>query len=112
MNLPHLLVAVVAHEQEEAAIRILREEGVDGVTALSGKGIGFPGHKTFFGLTYQGFETVLIGLAAAGMAKHVADRLNHELELMQPFQGLAFVLPLEEIGGVYSPSSDQTTDPS
>jgi hypothetical protein len=57
---PTLLIAVVSDPLEEQAIAIAREEGLQGVTILPGRGIGFPEHSTFFGLTFQGLEKVLI----------------------------------------------------
>lgn len=113
MDVPRLLVAVVAHEMEEQALRILHEEEVHGVTVLSGQGIGFPEHMTIFGLTYKGFLSALVSLVPDEHAQSVAERLNHELRLLQPFQGLAFVLPLEEIRGSdpVLPGANSTGEP-
>jgi hypothetical protein len=95
-----LLVAVVADEMEEQALAILREEGVQGVTLLSARGIGFPEHMTFFGLTYRGLETVLACALDDASAEHIAERLNRELHLLEPFRGLAFCLPVSHAGGI------------
>lgn len=95
-----LLVAVVADELEGAALEVARSEGARGVTMLSARGIGFPEHVTFFGLTYRGLETVLLWVLDETTAARVSDRLNSELELLQPFKGLAFTLPVSETGGI------------
>ena len=95
-----LLLAVVADEMEEQAVAILREEGVRGVTILSGRGIGFPEHMTFFGVTYRGLESVLACLLDDDAAERIAERLNRELDLLKPFRGLAFCLSANRSGGI------------
>ncbi|RLK51065.1 nitrogen regulatory protein P-II family [Alkalispirillum mobile] len=95
-----LLVAVIADELEERAIKIAREEGARGVTILSGRGIGFPERITFFGLTYRGLTKILLWVLPEAAADLIAERLNRELDLLRPDQGLAFVLPVSETGGV------------
>ncbi|HSP01473.1 MAG TPA: hypothetical protein VLN90_08440 [Thioalkalivibrio sp.] len=95
-----LLVAVVADELEERAEAIIREEGGQGVTILPGRGLGFPEHKTFYGLTYVGLEKILLCPLDDITAERAAGRLNRELELLRPFQGLAFTLKLGATGGM------------
>jgi hypothetical protein len=95
-----LLVAVVAHELEEAAREIAREEGARGMTLLPARGMNFPEHVTFFGLTYLGIESVLLALLDEATAVRIAERMNLELELLKPFQGLAFCLPVDGTGGI------------
>ncbi|OOG24060.1 hypothetical protein B1C78_09595 [Thioalkalivibrio denitrificans] len=95
-----VLVAVVADEMEEQALAILREEGARGVTIASGRGIGFPEHMTFFGLTYRGLESVLVCVLDDDTAERIAERLNRELSLLEPFKGLAFSLPVGHSGGI------------
>jgi len=95
-----LLVAVVADELEEAAREIARREGARGMTLLSARGLSFPEHITFFGLTYLGVETVLVALLDEATAARVAERMNVELKLLEPFKGLAFCLPVSGTGGI------------
>lgn len=100
-----LLLVVVADELEERAMAIVREEGIAAVTALAARGIGFPEHMTFFGLTYRGLEKVLMCVTDRDTAVRTADRLNRELDLLAPFQGLAMSLDIgrAEGGGVAAP---------
>ena len=95
-----LLVAVVADELEEPAREIAREEGARGMTLLPARGMNFPEHITFFGLTYFGIETILVALLDEATAVRVAERMNVELKLLEPFQGLAFCLPVDGTGGI------------
>ena len=95
-----LLVAVVAHELEEAAREIARQEGARGMTLLDARGMNFPEHVTFFGLTYLGLETALLALLDEATAVRIAERMNIELQLLEPFKGLAFCVPVHGTGGI------------
>lgn len=96
----NLLVAVLADDMEEAAIEIARQEGVRGLTVLPARGLNYPEHVTFFGNTYLGLEVALLMVLDRVTAGRLAERLNKELDLLQPFKGLAFCLPLEGVGGL------------
>ena len=95
-----LLIAAVADELEEAALAVAREEGARGVTILPSRGIGFPEHITFLGVTYRGIGVVLLWVLDGERATRIARRLNRELDLLKPFQGLAFVAPVDATGGI------------
>jgi len=95
-----LLVAVVADELEEAAREIARQEGARGMTLLDARGLNFPEHVTFFGLTYLGIEAVLLALVDETIAVRIAERMNVELKLLEPFRGLAFCVPVYGTGGI------------
>jgi hypothetical protein len=94
-----LLVAVLADEMEEAAIEVARQEGVRGLTVLPARGLNYPEHVTFFGNSYLGLEVALLMVLDRVTATRIAERLNVELDLLKPFRGLAFCLPLEGVGG-------------
>lgn len=95
-----LLVAVVSDALEEKAIAIAREEGAYGVTILPARGIGFPEHMTFFGLTYRGLEKALVWLLDRELAERIAERLNRELDLLAPQRGLAFCVAVDQVVGI------------
>lgn len=95
-----LLVAAVADELEDRAMAIARSEGALGVTVADARGLGFPEHISFFGLTYVGREKLLLVLCEAARAEHIAERMNTELGLLAPFQGLAFCMEVEDHAGL------------
>lgn len=89
---PILLIAIIASDLEERAVHIAAEEGAPRPSLHEGFGIGFPEHMRFFGVTYQGLESVCIWKTDAVRAECIARRLNLELDLLQPYNGLAFTL--------------------
>ena len=94
-----LLLAVVADELEEKAVAIAEEEGARNVTVVPAHGLGFPEHMTFFGLTYRGIESVVLAVLERPVGDRIVARLNRELDLIAPFQGLAFCLEIDHVAG-------------
>ncbi|MFN3987094.1 MAG: transcriptional regulator [Rhodocyclaceae bacterium] len=96
-----LVVAVVADALEERAIDIARRQGVEGVTILPARGINFPEHMTFFNLTFEGAEKVLLWITdSTTSGEALAAALNVELDLLKPMSGLAFVARIEHLAGL------------
>ncbi|WP_180683019.1 P-II family nitrogen regulator [Tepidicella baoligensis] len=95
-----VLVAILAEELEEQAIDVARRSGASGVTILGGKGIGAKEKKTFFGLTVEGSQSVLVFVLEKKLSVQVLKNISKELELDQQSRGVVFTLPLEHITGI------------
>lgn len=94
------LVAILAEDLEEKAIEVAKEAGAAGVTILAGRGIGAKEKKTFFGLTYEGGQAILLFVLERKLSLAVLKQLSRELELGKDSSGVAFTLPLEHIAGI------------
>jgi len=94
------LVAVLAEDMEEAAIDSARRAGAGGVTILGGRGIGTEQKKTFFGLTYEGSQSILLFVLEKKLSVHVLKALSRDLELESNSKGVVFTLALEHIAGI------------
>lgn len=95
-----VVVAIVADDLEEKAIDSARKAGAGGVTIVSGRGIGAEQKKTFFGLTYQGSQVVLICIVEKKLSIAIMKALTEELDLKKNSKGVVFTLPLEHIAGI------------
>ncbi|NPA53495.1 MAG: transcriptional regulator [Aquificae bacterium] len=95
-----VLVAIVSEELEDKAIDVAKQAGAGGVTILHGTGIGLKEKKIFFGLTYEGRESILVFVLERKLSLEVLKALNKELELEKEDHGLAFVLPIEHLAGI------------
>ena len=95
-----VLVAIIAEELEDKAIEIAKNKGAGGVTILTARGIGAKEKKTFFGLTYEGRESVLIYILERRLALEVLKALNKELKLEEEDHGIAFTIPIEHLAGI------------
>jgi len=95
-----VLVAIVSEELEDKAIDIAKKAGAGGVTIIHGTGIGLKEKKIFFGLTYEGRESILIFVLERKLSLEVLKALDRELELEKEDHGLAFVIPIEHLAGI------------
>jgi nitrogen regulatory protein PII len=94
------VVAIVAEEHEDLAIDIAKANGAGGVTVLKGRGLGLGDKTTFFGLTYERSDSVLIFVMEKRSALKVIKAITQELELDKSGNGLIFSLPIEHLSGI------------
>lgn len=94
------LVAILADDLEEQAIQSAREAGAGGVTILDARGIGTREKETFFGLTYEGSQSLLLFVLEQELSMQVLKRLTRDLELDTHSKGVVFTLPLENVVGI------------
>lgn len=95
-----VLVAILAEDLEEQAITSAKDAGAGGITILNGRGLGAEQKKTFFGLTYEGSQSVLILVLEKKLSLQVMKRLVRDLDLNNDSRGVVFTLPLEHIAGI------------
>jgi len=95
------LVAIVPEDLEQTCIDAARDLGAGGVTLMSGRGISNTARKTFFGLTYDGSQSVLLMILEKSLSLEVLRGIQ---KIIMPdgedSQGLVFTLPLEHLGGI------------
>ncbi|WP_200763672.1 P-II family nitrogen regulator [Nitrosophilus alvini] len=95
-----VLVAIVDNELEEKAIEIAKQNGAGGVTILNGRGRGLKEKKIFFGLTYEGTQSILLFILEKKISVDVMKAMIKELELKKEGNGIVFSLPVEHIAGI------------
>ncbi|HRQ55901.1 MAG TPA: transcriptional regulator [Azoarcus taiwanensis] len=95
-----VLVAILAEDLEEQAIDVAKRAGAGGVTILDARGIGAKEKKTFFGLTYEGSQSVLIMVLEKKLSLTVLKNISRELDLKNNTRGVVFTIPLEHIAGI------------
>lgn len=95
-----VLVAMLAEDLEEQAIGSAKKAGAGGITILNGRGMGAETKKTFFGLTYEGSQSVLILVLEKKLSLRVMKALVKDLDLNNHSRGVVFTLPLEHIAGI------------
>lgn len=95
-----VLVAMLAEDLEEQAIESAKASGAGGITILNGRGLGAEQKKTFFGLTYEGSQSVLILVLEKKLSLRVMKTLVKDLDLNNHSRGVVFTLPLEHIAGI------------
>lgn len=96
-----VLIGIVPENLEQDCIDAAREAGAGGITVLAGRGISNQTRKTFFGLTYDGSQRILIMVLEKSLS---LDILKTVQKIIMPdgsdSQGLVFTIPLEHLGGI------------
>lgn len=95
-----VLVAILAEDMEDKAIDTARNQGAGAVSILSARGLAADSKKTFFGLTYEGAQSVLLFVLEKRLSLQVLKSLTRELDLENDPRGIAFTVPLEHLGGI------------
>lgn len=95
-----VLVAILAEDLEEQAIDVAKRAGAGGVTILDARGIGAKEKKTFFGLTYEGSQSVLVMVLEKKLSLTILKDISRELDLKNTTRGVVFTIPLEHIAGI------------
>ncbi|WP_163558870.1 transcriptional regulator [Halomonas sp. NO4] len=96
-----LLVAIVPEDMEQECIDAATEAGAVGMTLMTGRGIGGERKKTFFGLTYEGSQSILLMTLEKSLSLKVLKAIRHVLNPTgEDSKGLVMTLPVEHLGGI------------
>ncbi len=95
------LVAIVAEEQEEEAIKMAKEAGAGAVTILKGRNLGLKEKKIFFGLTLEENISLLLFVLPRKISLLVLKKLRKGLDIDNAQNSsLIFTLPLGHVAGL------------
>lgn len=97
-----LVIAIVSESLEDRAIDVAKANGAGGVTVFKGRGMGLNEKKTFFGLTYERSESVLLFILEKRMSVKVMKALTQELQLEAHGNGIVFTIPIDHLAGIPS----------
>lgn len=95
-----LVVAIVEEELEDKAIDIAKSNGAGGVTIMKGSGMGLDEKKTFFNLTYERPESILLFILEKRTSVKVMKALNHQLNFESEGKGIVATMPIEHLAGI------------
>lgn len=95
-----VLVAILAEDLEEKAIDAAKQAGAGGATILDARGIAAKEKRTFFGLTYEGSQSVLLFVLERKLSLQVMKAISEELKLKEHSRGVVFTVPLEHLAGI------------
>ncbi|HBD21506.1 transcriptional regulator [Dietzia maris] len=94
------VVVIAPPDLEDTAIEIAQRAGATGVTIMEGKGIGGEEKKTFFGLTFEGSQSVLLMVVGTHLATPILKALHEILVDGDNSRGIAFNVPVEHLTGI------------
>jgi len=94
------IVVIAPEELEQQAIEDAKAAGATGITILSGRGIGGEAKKTFFGMTFEGSQSVLLMIVAKHISLPILKKMQALLVSEGKSSGIAFTVPIEHLTGL------------
>lgn len=94
------LIAIVPDELEQHTIASARQAGACGITLLSARGMGTEEKKSFFGLTFEGSQSVLLIILEQRLSLRVLKSIQALLKQDDNSRGVVFTCPIEHIAGI------------
>ncbi|WP_026552215.1 hypothetical protein [Arthrobacter sp. H20] len=94
------ILVIAPEDLEDRVITEAQRVGATGVTILPGKGIGGEARKTFFGLTFEGSQSVLLMVVGSHLTTPILRIMHETLISGADSRGLAFALPIEHLTGI------------
>ena len=94
------IVVIAPDDLEDRIIEHAQGAGATGVTILPGKGLGGEARKTFFGLTFEGTQSVLLMVVGSHLGAPILKELHSILVKGTESRGLAFAVPIEHLTGI------------
>ena len=94
------ILVIAPEDLEDRVITQAQRVGATGVTILPGKGIGGEAKKTFFGLTFEGSQSVLLMVVGSHLTAPILKEMHKTLVSGTESRGLAFAVPIEHLTGI------------
>ncbi|MEX5294093.1 transcriptional regulator [Kocuria sp. CPCC 205268] len=94
------VVVIAPDDLEDTVIEQAQRAGATGVTILPGKGIGGETKRTFFGLTFEGAQTVLLMVVGTHLATPILKAMHELLVDEDGTRGIAFTVPIDHLTGI------------
>lgn len=94
------IVVIAPEDLEQQAIDDAKAAGATGITILSGRGIGGETKKTFFGMTFEGSQSVLLMVVAKHLSMPILKKMQQVLVAEGKSRGIAFTVPIDHLTGL------------
>jgi len=93
------LTVIAAGEHEDRIKKIAKDAGADGATVVQARG-GGAGHKeSFFSLTFEGNQTIILYILEEKLSKIVLKAINSEIQ-NNAINCVAYTTPIGHIVGL------------
>ncbi len=94
------IIVIAPDDLEDTVIEHAQKVGATGVTIMPGKGIGGEAKKKFFGLTFEGSQSVLLMVVGTHLSARILKAMHRILVTADGSRGLAFTIPIEHLTGI------------
>ncbi|WP_228691886.1 P-II family nitrogen regulator [Lunatimonas sp.] len=97
-----LIMVLVRPEKTDEAVSVMRKAGATGDTIIRARGSGMREVKTFLGLNIEGQNELILVLSEENTVSTLLDSLKKVIPFDEPGNGIAFVLPVDQVIGLDS----------
>ena len=95
-----LIVTIVNKGWSSTIIEASQEAGARGATVLKGRGAGLK-VAALFGIPVEPEKDIILNAVPADISRQVLLAISHSAALVKPGNGIAFILPITSIVGVF-----------
>jgi hypothetical protein len=93
-----LIITIVSKGKAEKVLDVSHKAGAVGGTILFGHGAAV---RLLLGISVEPEKDIVLTLIESGGVRAVLDALEDELQLSEPHKGIAFVVALDQVVGLY-----------
>lgn len=98
---PCLIVSIVRKGWGDAVLEATMKAGAHGGTVLFGRGIGRNEQQKVFGIQIEPEKEIVLTVVPSDLKDAVLQEVERAAELNAPGRGIAFVLPVQQVTGIF-----------
>lgn len=102
-----LILCIVNTGFSEVAMEAARKFGARGGTTMHGRGTATKEAEKIFNITIQPEKEIIMILVASAIRDQIMKGLYDAVGVNTPAQGIAFSLPVEDVVGISTSTSEQ-----
>ncbi len=96
-----LVITIVNKGWSEPVITAARDAGAPGATVLNGRGAGAANMPKLFGITIEPEKEIILNAVPRAVSAAVLKAVTGAVALCEPGTGIAMVMPLSGLVGVF-----------
>lgn len=97
-----IVIAIVPFEKEADAIEAVKQAGATGATVVSAHGTDIKEARTFFGLTVELKQSLILSIVERHMSHKIIRAVHDALDMELPGMGIVFSFQIEAVMGLES----------
>ncbi len=98
----YLVVAICPADKQKEAVEAAKAAGATGATLISARGTGVKEAQTFFGLTLDKPQEMIVILAEESQRQKIMKVIYDSGDMIQPGNGICFSIPIDSVMGLES----------
>ncbi|VAX23108.1 Nitrogen regulatory protein P-II [hydrothermal vent metagenome] len=98
----YLVVAICPADKQKEAVDAAKAAGATGATLISARGTGVKEAQTFFGLTLDKPQEMVVILAEESHRQKIMKAIYDSGDMIKPGNGICFSLPIDSVMGLES----------